>query len=923
MLRQYGVELAKDASPERLPILVELGRKRTWSQPALPGFGWLYERMPDVLRQSLDPDGWDMLDGILKNGKGTILLDGLDELSPESQRGILELIPTLENNKILLTSRPHVYRLRPLRGFEVYEIQGLNETQFILLTERVSRALGTQFRVDYRDVMKKVLDVRRSGDSQLTSNPLLVSFMCLSATRRQKERNLDRFPTRPTELIGECIAALVEWHRKHKKPTMEWPDTLTPLRVRSILGSLALASFKNGTGVIQPSDIERLDDGARKAVTEQLVAARFLEQRHQDYAFPLETFREYFAAVAIAAADDPYSEVRSHLHSPEWQRIIVFVAGSLERDRAAKLDLMFPLLSKYCVKSFQLLLKVGTSIAGLATAKKPIVDTIVKEAFTELGSKQGALDRWLAGSRHSVEFFVTAILRHRCRLKRGRYERILRRDLRLAGRCLGIAVGCPPRLIRQVIEPLVETGPLYLHCGLSNSGHANLPAGRIVLLDLTRAADPYVRRNAADSLAPVASQPQVKQRLLDLTLDPEWLVRVGAVCALGKIGNDPEVQHRLLELTCDSQEAIRMHATDALAALWPVPQIQKRLRERARDGDVKSRRQTIYALRLAPRDVQLRSCLFECLLDADVRDAAANAIAAIADDPHVQDGLLALSRDTDASIRKLTVYPLSNGANRTEVKQRLLELTRDEELVVRVAAVKALRSIPSQGDVEERLLQLTHDNDWSVRQEAVEELSRLARATRVQQRLLEMTYDTEWRVRQAAAEGLTSFVDVPSIQQRLLELTHESEWIVRANAVEALTAVSNQPAVEKRILELTYDSEWVVQVNAAEALTRNAEDVVVQKRLLDMTNDEYSEIRKFATFALKLAAGEPNVRKRLIELTRDSDSEVRDGAIEALCLLGPPPLSVVRQEAQRISGRNPWVNTLENLVLAREYPRAR
>jgi len=93
MLRQYGVELAKDASPECLPILVELGRKRTWNQPA--GLGWLYERMPDVLRQSLDSDGWDILDGIVKNGKGTILLDGLDEVSPESQRGRLEFFDQL------------------------------------------------------------------------------------------------------------------------------------------------------------------------------------------------------------------------------------------------------------------------------------------------------------------------------------------------------------------------------------------------------------------------------------------------------------------------------------------------------------------------------------------------------------------------------------------------------------------------------------------------------------------------------------------------------------------------------------------------------------------------------------------------------------------------------------------------------------
>lgn len=125
LLRQYAVALAEPNESARLPVLVELGRKRTISEQTDKQFSWMYERLPPTIKDSLGKGGRSMCVGAINSGKAAILLDGLDELEPETQKQMQEQISAVKGNQLVMTSPPHSYRLIPFEGFDSYRLQEL------------------------------------------------------------------------------------------------------------------------------------------------------------------------------------------------------------------------------------------------------------------------------------------------------------------------------------------------------------------------------------------------------------------------------------------------------------------------------------------------------------------------------------------------------------------------------------------------------------------------------------------------------------------------------------------------------------------------------------------------------------------------------------------------------------------------------
>ena len=367
LLRHYASTLVSDPDASGIPILIELGKKRQTIEHSDTPFAWLYQRLPDQFDDVSSSD-WLILCEAIKSSRARILLDGFDELHRDARLQLVSHLEMLPPNQIVLTSRPHAYATVSLRDFSVYRLEELSTEQVETLAHAVCRAVAPKFHCDNFDAaLEKVLDIAEGQAGTLSRNPLFLSFLCLSAVKKSGEGSLERFPTRPTPLIAECVEALVEWHRTYKAKS-SWPQALLAPRVTRILAPLALASFKDATGHITSQSVDQLDDKEKNFLLTHLVAAEFVRRRDENYVFPLETFREYFAALAVAGGADPFAEVRAHLHSPEWERVILYASGVPESGRASWMVRAAPELAGL-VKFVGPLLQVLGAMAGKAPAR--------------------------------------------------------------------------------------------------------------------------------------------------------------------------------------------------------------------------------------------------------------------------------------------------------------------------------------------------------------------------------------------------------------------------------------------------------------------------------------------------------------------------------------------------------------------------
>lgn len=239
-------------------------------------------------------------------------------------------------------------------------------------------------------------------------------------------------------MLSECVEAPVEWHRDRTyKPGSDWPRELTSNSVVKILGKLALRSFDDESGLIHPEALQELSDSEEAHFRDHLVQTRFVVQQHRDFAFPIETFREYFAARALASSPDPFTIVKPHLHKPEWQRVIVYRAGNLKGGKASIFTIWFPSLTWLFLKALGPILRVLARFIPLFSEEVKEVGSGMREHLSEGQTR----------SRQTAEFFITAIWAQPCRWGRRVYESILHRDLNLAALCVGAAhARCPNRL---------------------------------------------------------------------------------------------------------------------------------------------------------------------------------------------------------------------------------------------------------------------------------------------------------------------------------------------------------------------------------------------------------------------------------------------------------------------------------------------
>ena len=814
LLREYARCLAEDKrTPLRFHIFAELSLAPQEIMVSTERLEWLHQRIPGVARAELGTDGWQHAIKAIRDGKASLLLDGYDEVTAGAQEQLSAFLSTseLQMNDVVVTSRPHAYRLRPIHSFSTYNLTPFELDKTEELAEKscaaVARGLSSH---DFEPALNKVRQIARGPATAMTRNPLLLSFLCWTALRRQREGTLANFANRPVTLILDCIDALVWWNRNKTAGT--WRHDLLTVDVIRILAPRALESYKNGSTLFELSSSAEQEQKDNEDILCSLKNARFVEQRGRAWGFPLEAFRAYFAAVAVAASTDPFTEIKRYLHNPRWQEVLVYAAGILTEANASRIDLAAPRLVSRLVKW-------GPSVLGAFVKSLPPRPPGSSDGLEELLANcvevlqpfaQEPLDRWLARSRGSIEFFITSILQHP-----SAHEDILARNLRVAARCLGNVAHCPETTARRVTSALISYALQNNHSPVFSVFQALLdeasvcPAVRAYLVEMTNEGYPQSRGLAISALRSACNDPDIKRRLLDLTQDQSANVRSASARAVSPLVFDAEVKERLFAMTDDPVSFVCGAAIDGLRGVAAEPAVVQRLLELMR----------------ARRSIDLTE-----------RDLAEQILREIAAQPDVCQMLLEKSKSENSLIRWAVAAALQGAVEAPEVRARLLKMMRDPDSYVRLNAANSLKEHVSDPRVWKQLLRMMPREPQDFQDCYIEFLKDAASQPPVRELLLKAAYADEVNIRVSGIKALTKIASDPEIQQRLLLLTDSEPYVAEA-AVIALSPVVSESKVRERMVALTFRTEPHVRTSAIRALRDVAWEPSVQQRLVQLLHE--------------------------------------------------------------------------------------
>ena len=839
VLRQYATILSREPSG-RVPVLVELKQLREKSVGSGSHLDWLLARLPDPLQEHTrqHSECRNSLVKVLDKGRGAVLLDGLDELTLEAQQQVQHLVPGLVHcgNQVVVSSRPGAYRFTPFTGFAPYYLQELTVEQIELLATSLCGALALQFGLgDSNPMVQCVMKASHGPAAALTRNPLLLSFLCLTAIERQTRNELSDFPHSAAQLIRGCLDAVVAWHRRRGPEA--WPQELQAEDIVRILGPLALAAYKNGSRIIKQEYLAprstrapTISSNEKEVFFNYLLPARLVERRGGDYAFPLETLGEYFAARAVADTDTPFGCIRDHLHDPAWERVILLTAGCLEGGHANFLIRELPTLTWWLRKGF-------SALASIVSALMP---KGAKEAVEQSGGLlEGPLERWDARSRRSTEFFVTSIFRHGYQLwplweRRNHYERVLLRDLRIATRCLGMCKDPAPKLVRELIRACLARWAEWWESPFLTSIQeaASAPGVRAFLVEVARGgSDGGLAHGALEGLETSAEQPEVMQCVLELVEGGEETIQYDAAQVLAKASFNPSFRDRLLELTHNSSRTTREAAILALKDGVTDSRIRERILAMLEDKDRVVRRTAAYALRRAVAEPEIRKLMlrFAHHRDSYFRHVAVGGLSRLGPDSEALKCILRLAKDPgDPWVQPEAVRALSAVAENPHVRTCLRRIARGKNSLAAEEARRLLRDSSRDAPLQEKQQKNIDDvlreveNGYGELPDDSEETISCA---------LKLTCDP-W-VSKYLVRSLRSFADRPQVARRLMQLTAyrgegQPEYAnaeVRTSAVWALEVGACLPEVWHHLLTLAQDQSSDMNEIAARALRGAARSV--------------------------------------------------------------------------------------------------
>ena len=314
------------------------------------------------------PNSNEFFEYWLREGRGIIFFDGLDEVGTEKQARIVEQIKlfleTYPQNRVIITSRPigNPGRYFSTKEFPNYHIQPFHKNQIIVFINRWYESIfseKSQAIVHQNNLRQAIFDNPRL--EQLASNPLLLTIILL-IHREQKQ-----LPKRRNELYDCAINTLLDSWDKHKEiRNHEILQYLVVDDLRWLMARLAYWIHTQGGLDEQEGGILIERDTLLKKLCEYIQdltgikyhraeaeAKRFLDkivgdraglisnQSDNFYGFVHKSFQEYLTAEDIynrakeqRTLEPILSAIELHLHEPHWNEVIFILMAKLKQKDA-------------------------------------------------------------------------------------------------------------------------------------------------------------------------------------------------------------------------------------------------------------------------------------------------------------------------------------------------------------------------------------------------------------------------------------------------------------------------------------------------------------------------------------------------------------------------------------------------------------
>jgi predicted NACHT family NTPase len=289
----------------------------------------------------------------LSQGRGLILLDGLDEV-PESDsdavvRQIRQFAGKYYNNQFIITCRIAAakYRFHDA-AFTCVEVADFNNKQiaafarnwFVVFSQNmeVGKALASQFIEQLK--MKKNQQIR-----ELAVTPILLNLTCLVFQAKAD------FPSNRAKLYEEGLEILLrKWDETRGIKRDEVYRDLNLCRKKHLLAFVAAITFERGDYFFEKTQLQQvmadylanLPDGTTDPIELEMdseVVLKAIEAQHGllverargIYSFSHLTFQEYLTARKIVNNSEPqaWEKLVSYITEKRWREVFFLAVGML------------------------------------------------------------------------------------------------------------------------------------------------------------------------------------------------------------------------------------------------------------------------------------------------------------------------------------------------------------------------------------------------------------------------------------------------------------------------------------------------------------------------------------------------------------------------------------------------------------------
>lgn len=280
---------------------------------------------------------------ILNEGRGFLLLDGLDEVNEKSSKQVLQEIQSFSDrfpqNTFVVSCRIAAKEFVFQRFTEV-EVADFDDDQIEDFADRWFQ--GKQLDGKTERFLEKLKGYSRIRE--LATNPLLLTLLCLVFETRTD------FPANRSELYKEGLDVLLKkWDGTRNIEREKVYRELSLKRKEDLLSELAFMTFEQSNYFFKQKDAERVIEGYIQNLPNAQAAPEALrldsegvlksieaqhgllvERARGIYSFSHLTFHEYFTARELETRDDLHKVLIPHLTEKRWREVFLLTIGMLK-----------------------------------------------------------------------------------------------------------------------------------------------------------------------------------------------------------------------------------------------------------------------------------------------------------------------------------------------------------------------------------------------------------------------------------------------------------------------------------------------------------------------------------------------------------------------------------------------------------------